>query len=185
MIKFFKRNWGLIGCFLVAAAILGSYGTAHAQSRDSYTYSLNGRDYATNPNMLSGPGGCRSNLLNVETGRLVCPADGTASWRSLLQLEVARECGMTRPDWQQGLAESSCIGGFVAVGRECPRLPHTCRYFRIVDSYDVRERWTVSVTRIHELGNQLWVARPRGTHWSLFGRCHADQYSRYPHRYSC
>lgn len=181
--QYFRKHWPVLGLLFTGfvIALVAVPQLAHAQNR--YEYSLNGRTIGTNPDVMSGPYGCRSDLLNIRSGRLVCPGDEVATPDSLWRAHIARECGFTRSAYEQGSrVRDTCIGGFVAAGRNCPRTPANCRFFRIVHPYDTREDWSVSVSRIYQLGDELWIARPNDALWGMFSRCHANQYTQYVRR---
>ena len=171
---------------LLVAWLTVSVDPAFAQ-HNSYHYTLNGRTIATNPQMMSGPYGCRSDLMNIRTQQMVCPGDEVATPDSIWRYHIAQFCGRTQPNYQgYDPQQVSCIGGFVAVGHDCARLPHTCQYFRITEPHGFQESWTVPVDRIHELGTELRIARSRDDGlYGLFARCHARQFAQYPSRGSC
>lgn len=182
--QYFRKHWPVLGLLFTGfvIALVAVPQLAHAQNR--YEYSLNGRTIGTNPDLMSGPYGCDSGLLSERTGQPVCLGDEVATPDSLWRAHIARECGILRTVRGQTGLDSTCIGGFVAAGRNCPRNPSSCRYYRIIRPYDEREDWSVSVSRIHQLGDELWIARPSGPFWTLFARCHANQYTQYVRRNS-
>ena len=163
----------------LACAVAACIVPTASSAQTGYEFTLNGRTISTNPASMSGPRGCQSNLMNIETGEMVCPLDSVATPRSVWAGYVARYCASE-------LESQSCIGGFVAVGRECPSRPQTCRYFRIVHSYDRLNQYEVSVTGISRLGNELWIARPYGDgYWRLFGEHFNSQFAQYSRRGRC
>ena len=176
MLGYLKKNWPFLSVCLTGAAIwaVGHASLAHAQSR-GYEYTLNGRTITTNPDVMSGPRGCQSNLMNIETREMVCPGDEIATPRSIWAGHIARHCGIDREG-------ESCIGGFVAVGRNCPAVPQGCRIFRIRRPYDTIDQYEVNMLRISQLGDELWIARPGEGYWRLFASCHAGQFTLYPRR---
>lgn len=155
----------------VLALVLAPVG---AQAQDyGYRFELNGRVFTTNPNTMSGPGGCRSNLMNVETGEMVCPMDRIADPQSVWRGYVARFCGVVNRDRYSGYGfyGNDCIGGYVAVGDNCPQRPHGCRYYRVAEEGTLYGTWLVPASRIHELGNELWIAKPGSALMGLLSRC--------------
>ncbi len=156
-----------VACAMLAPAVTS------AQAR-GYEFKLNGTTIQTTQNM-SGPGGCNSVLVNKYTGRPECPANTIASPQTVWESIVFRHCPINTR------GESSCIGGFVAVAPNdrvnCPQTPGQCRYYRIAPTYGYRERSEVNVGYISRLGRYLWIARPAGEYWDLFGRCFNAQYT--------
>lgn len=170
----------LLGLILSGALLTPT--TVFAQSR-GYEYMLNGKTYATNPRMISGPGGCNSDLLDTRTGKIVCPLDTVISPQSVWRQIVWQHCTI------DAYGDSPCVGGYVAVGHNCPQRPNQCRYYRIMRTYDgqygSRGSSDVNLGRIETLGNELWIERPGSGLWKLFLRCHAYQENQSRHTGTC
>lgn len=152
-----------------------SRGPSYSQSPNAgYQYRLNGKVYSTNSRTMSGPQGCNSGLVDLRTGRMVCPLDSVVSPQAIWEQIVTGHCGLNE------YGDSLCVGGIVAVGRNCPQNPGVCRYYRIKNTYAQLETWDVRITNISHLGDELWITRPgQGMLWRLFTECHADQFASY------
>jgi len=157
---------------LLVALFLAIPAAASAQQY-GYQFELNGQVIMTNPDLMSGPYGCRSNYVNVETGKPACAFDGIADPYSVWRTQVAMHCDVVRRgQWSgQGFYGNQCIGGYVAVGDNCPQRPRGCTYYRIAEEGMWHDNWTVPASRIHELGNEMWIARPGTGLMGLFSRC--------------
>jgi hypothetical protein len=161
------RIFGILCAFLLALPA-----TALAQDY-GWQFQLNDRTITTNPDRMSGPYGCRSNLANTDTGETVCPFDGVADPASVWRTQVAMHCDVVRRGQYSayGFYANQCIGGYVAVGDNCPQRPRGCTYYRIAEEGTWQGNWMVPASRIHELGNELWIARPGTGLMGLFSRC--------------
>ncbi len=158
---------------LLAVLVLAIPAVASAQQY-GYQFELNGRVVTTNPDRVSGPYGCTSNLANTDTGETVCPFDRIASPDSVWRTQIAIHCDVIRRGQvsQYGYYANQCIGGYVAVGDNCPQNFRRCTYYRVSEEGTWQQGpWTVPASEIHQLGTELWIARPGTALMDLFSRC--------------
>lgn len=158
---------------LLAVLVLAIPAVASAQQY-GYQFELNGRVVTTNPDRVSGPYGCTSNLANTDTGETVCPFDRIASPDSVWRTQIAIHCDVIRRGQysQYGFYGNQCIGGYVAVGDNCPQNFRRCTYYRVSEEGTWQQGpWTVPASEIHQLGTELWIARPGTALMDLFSRC--------------
>lgn len=156
---------------LGAACIIPS--SANAQDiGNGYAYRLNGRDY-------EAVDGYQTYQMDTRTGELVRPRDGVPTAESIMTLHIARFCGIDPRNGTGYQQMSQCVGGFLAVGRQCNLNPERCQFFRIISPYDQEGEREVRLSRIAQQGRDLWIARPNDRLWETFGRCFNSQFTAY------
>lgn len=149
-------------------------GPSYSQSPQSgYQFRLNGKVIMTDRQLLSGPSGCQSDLVDRTNGQPICPFDNTnISPQTVWEATIARKCPINR------YGESLCIGGIVAVGQNCMKPSSYCSYYRIVPTYKQTQQWEVNVHRIGQLGREVWI-ESSGSLYRHFLFCHGEQYKSY------